>query len=444
MRKPAIETVAALNPYGYLQDLQTSVGARVAGTAGEAQAQHWLEQQIRALGLVPELMAFQYQPETWLTRARSLGIALGMVALTLLSLVVNPWLILLGIVIVLVVFGPVWRRLERNSAQQIGHNVIAGVSRPWSEIVAAPRDRLLFVCAHYDTAPTMPAWRSRLSRMNDSIAGLAFLGVVGLAFYCLVSGTLSILQGSAGWAAVWATIVAHFWQQIGVWLVFVAGLPGTVVVLLSALSYQPSGRRPENPGADDNGSGVAVMLGITGQVKQTPLPGWDVVAAFWDAEESGLWGSDAFVETYGSKLDPANTVIINVDTVGRGECLMAVAGQGVLRRQAVDETLLQAWERSCKSVAACTIREWLTPLTGSSDHAAWLNADFRKAISIGRGDLVPIALPTRMLNKVLAVPTGQKQTDVSHIHSADDSLNRIRPGCLQETAAAIWTLMRSL
>jgi hypothetical protein len=116
---------------------------------------------------------------------------------------------------------------------------------------------------------------------------------------------------------------------------------------------------------------------------------------------------------------------------------MAVSGEGVLRRRAVDDGLLQKWEQACRNVGVCTIREWLTPLSGSSDHAAWLNAGFRRALSIGRGDLVPIAPPVQLLNRLLAVPAGAHQTDVSHIHSPGDDMAHIRPECLDETGSAI-------
>jgi hypothetical protein len=269
------------------------------------------------------------------------------------------------------------------------------------------------------------------------VAGLAFLGVVALVLFCLTYGLLLALGSVVGWASAWASGLTGFWRSLGVWLVLAAGLPATLVVLLTAITYQPPEKRPVNPGADDNGSGVAVVLSLIEELAQTGPQGWDVVAAFWGAEENGLWGSDAFVEVHRTKLDPGNTLIVNVDTVGRGSCLMAVSGEGILRRRAVDNALLEGWEQACRRLGTCTIREWLTPLSGSSDHAAWLNAGFRRALSIGRGNLVPIAPPVRLLNRLLAVPAGAQQTDVSHIHSPGDDLAHIRPECLDETGNAI-------
>lgn len=47
-------------------------------------------------------------------------------------------------------------------------------------------------------------------------------------------------------------------------------------------------------GADDNASGVAVVLAIAADLMRAP-PDHDVIVALWDAEEQGLYGSKAFV-----------------------------------------------------------------------------------------------------------------------------------------------------
>lgn len=430
-----------MKAYQYLDDLQSAVGARVSGSPGEAKAQEWLRVKCQALGLQPVVEEFRYRANDRISTLKSLVLALGVVALTLFSLVASPWLVLVGIVLVFALHSVVFRRLERAGAELRGANVLTGITRPWPEILAARPPRVIFLCAHYDTAPSAPAWRLAIRRIQDSVAGLAFLGVVALVLFCIVYGLLLTMAPVVSWASAWATGLFGFWRSLGVWLVLAAGLPATLVVLLTAITYQPHERRPINPGADDNGSGVAVVLSLIEELAISGPEGWDVVAAFWGAEENGLWGSDAFVENHRTQLDPGNTLIVNVDTVGRGNCLMAVSGEGVFRRRAVDATLLEKWEQACRNVGACTIREWLTPLSGSSDHAAWLNAGFLRTLSVGRGSLVPIALPVRLLNHLLAVPAGAQQTDVSHIHSPGDDMAHIRPERLDETSRAITALL---
>jgi Zn-dependent M28 family amino/carboxypeptidase len=71
------------------------------------------------------------------------------------------------------------------------------------------------------------------------------------------------------------------------------------------------------PGADDNASGVAVMLGIAEYCKKTPFTHTVIFAAF-DAEELGLQGAQAFVATPPVPLDRI-ALNINLDMVSRND-----------------------------------------------------------------------------------------------------------------------------
>jgi aminopeptidase N len=83
-----------------------------------------------------------------------------------------------------------------------------------------------------------------------------------------------------------------------------------------------------HPGADDNASGIAVMLELARSLKGKPLPRTLVFAAF-TGEETGLLGSRHYVQQ--SAPYPANGIIamLNLDTVGRlGERPLTVFGTG--------------------------------------------------------------------------------------------------------------------
>ena len=116
-------------------------------------------------------------------------------------------------------------------------------------------------------------------------------------------------------------------------------------------------------GADDNASGVAALLAIAGELKRHP-PRHSVLLVWFDGEERGLLGADAFMRT---SLLPreAMAVNVNLDMVGRSDRrrLFAV---GPLKRP-----VLTSYVRS----AACR-----TPITlmlghdqGSSGRDDWTN-----------------------------------------------------------------------
>ena len=71
------------------------------------------------------------------------------------------------------------------------------------------------------------------------------------------------------------------------------------------------------PGADDNASGVAVLLAVARQLRRA-APRHPVLLVAFDAEELGLRGAEALV---GSPLLPASTVALNVnlDMVSRND-----------------------------------------------------------------------------------------------------------------------------
>jgi hypothetical protein len=81
------------------------------------------------------------------------------------------------------------------------------------------------------------------------------------------------------------------------------------------------------PGADDNASGVAVMLGIAKAVRESGLkPKRSIMFIFFGAEEQGIKGSEYYLQ---HPFVPNENIIgfINMDGVGRGTKFRALAGK---------------------------------------------------------------------------------------------------------------------
>lgn len=433
-----------MTAYEYLQELQTTIGARLSGSPGETKALAWLEGKLRELQSTPEREEFMYQPERGLQVATSFAMALGIIILGLASVRLNPWLVALGVIALLVmetVVVPAWLR---SQGKVKGYNLLAGVTRPWREIREAPdRKRLVILCAHYDTARGMTAWQHTAFRFGETVFGLATIGVVLLMAYCVAAGILWTLQLIGVEVGIRSTL-AGWWRMYGMWFVLVLGSPATVLLGASAVSRWVGVARLDNPGADDNGSGVASVLAVANQLKQAAMPqDCDVVVAFWGAEEVGLIGSRNFIRKYKGRLDPARTVIINLDGVGRGRQLGALIGQGFIWRHATDESLVRAWEQACERAEARTLRMWMTILTGATDQAAWLAAGYTRALSITSGDPVPMPAALRLCYRLFGIP-GTFYFRYDHLHSPDDSLDKIRSESLEMTVRAVSALSNIL
>jgi Zn-dependent M28 family amino/carboxypeptidase len=81
------------------------------------------------------------------------------------------------------------------------------------------------------------------------------------------------------------------------------------------------------PGANDNASGVAVALGVAEALSKVPTkPRRSVLFAFFGAEEQGVRGSEYYLEHPFVAKDKTFG-LINLDGVGRGEKIRALAGK---------------------------------------------------------------------------------------------------------------------
>jgi hypothetical protein len=87
---------------------------------------------------------------------------------------------------------------------------------------------------------------------------------------------------------------------------------------------------PNGPGASDDGANVAAILEVVRALRAGPQPRNDVDVLFTDAEEAGLLGAQAFVDS-GAAGDPRRVVAVNLTARGvSGPAVMfQMAGTGL-------------------------------------------------------------------------------------------------------------------
>jgi len=78
------------------------------------------------------------------------------------------------------------------------------------------------------------------------------------------------------------------------------------------------GKKTYFPGANDNASGVAMMLGIAKNIKQQALPNHNVLFIGFAGEEIGLEGSQFFVNQHVLGASQIS-MVLNLDIMGSGE-----------------------------------------------------------------------------------------------------------------------------
>jgi hypothetical protein len=105
---------------------------------------------------------------------------------------------------------------------------------------------------------------------------------------------------------------------------------GTVLALGSAATFAEIGARNAVPGANDNLTGVATLLGLATELSEQPLDGLRVLLVSTGSEEGFMEGMQAFARRHFPALPPARTHVVCVDTVGSPE-LTLIEGEGMLR-----------------------------------------------------------------------------------------------------------------
>ena len=150
---------------------------------------------------------------------------------------------------------------------------------------------------------------------------------------------------------------------------------------------------PYSPGANDNGSGVAVISVLAQELADDEMP-FDLRFVLFGAEETGLNGSFHYVRELGPHERPRIMAMINIDSVGAGK--ITVLGSERL------------WRISLESANAAEIEIMVEeyPEAYGSDHLPFLYAGI-DAVFLLADDHTYINSPEDTLQRVEAEPMAQ-------------------------------------
>jgi hypothetical protein len=177
---------------------------------------------------------------------------------------------------------------------------------------SSARQTVLFV-AHHDVArPWGAAFGALVSAPPPPLLGGKPMPIVGTVAYAPMMVFAGLATGS------------RRLKRIGIGLcAFIVGFLGDV-----------SRRRPV-PGANDNASGVAALLGVARDLSATAPASLRVLLLSTGSEETMLEGMDAFLRSHRHDLDPERTLVVVLDQIG-WDRLVLRDSEGVLRRYQSD------------------------------------------------------------------------------------------------------------
>ncbi|MFN2110204.1 MAG: M20/M25/M40 family metallo-hydrolase, partial [Anaerolineae bacterium] len=272
----------------HVRKLADEIGPRPAGHPAEMRARQYIRQVLSTLGYDEiETLSFP-APDTW-------GYSLGNpLVLTLASNLLGTRSHLgrlLGGLTALTSAYTLWRStctdkqpLAAFSPRRQSATLIVRVP-PTEE----PR-RTLVLLAHTDSNKHRPSFSPQLKKY---MLGLTTAGMAAMAS----NGAAQIIEGLS------ASKGARKFRKASLWVV----LASLLIVL-----YDETG--PYVPGASDNASAVACVLGLAKQLRQQPLHHTEVWLVFTGAEEVGCLGTHALLDAYGDRLRDA--WFLDLDMVG--------------------------------------------------------------------------------------------------------------------------------
>ncbi len=293
----------------HIHHLAAALGGRGSCTPAERQAAEYVAAQMQALGLRDlRLEPFRGSPSTY--RPFVLAFLVALLGTLLAWLPGGAWTLgaaaLLsalgaGGMLAETEFAPNWMRVLLPRA---GSQNAVGVLPPESTA-----QRRAVLCAHLDTHRTPIFYSSKV--WNHLFAVLvpgAFAGMV-VAAVAYALGALLAWEG-----ARWIGLAAAPLGLVALGLCFSADWT------------------PFSPGANDNASGVAVVLDLAGRLRTHPLQHTEVWLAFTGCEEVGAYGMAAFLDAHAGQLGK-EAVYIALDQVGIGRLTYLTADGLVLKRR---------------------------------------------------------------------------------------------------------------
>ncbi len=348
--------------YRVVEELSTHIGPRPAGSEGERRALDYLEDELRDTCRQVTRMPVKGIPGQFPTRILMLA-GISFLVYCVYWLVESPISMLLYLIsffalpkLISALRRKVGAAAERSSENVVGHLQAAQETRG-----------TIVLCAHLDSAKANRVPGELWPRLNRLLMRL------WVPFVFLMSGLAALrwLDMRFSWLLPAPIIV---WQ-----VARAIGLAFSVFLLIFKLVYTYISRgNAYSPGANDNASGVGVVLALSRYFHDTPPAHLDVNYVLFTAEELGLIGSERFVKE--TELKKGNTYVINLDMVGSGKQLCYVRGSGLLPPRFTDGRLNALFMEAHPSIK----RHYY--FMGNSDFASFVAKGFHAASLCTKGD----------------------------------------------------------
>jgi hypothetical protein len=379
--------------FEHLDKLGYEIGPRLAGTRGERLAAEYIEKHFKNCGLKTQVQEFNFVRKSVRNYTIASLLMIGFIA----ALFLSPWV---SILVFLGVLG-LCRLLPQLMPKHVSRNVI-GTFKP-----EKPKKRV-FITAHYDSAACI------VSRRLNLYLKLATAPMVCIFLILLFMRAFDALPMT--WTTAWACFT-------------IPALPTCIGMFVAV-----SGRKV-SPGANDNASGVAVMLETARAIVEIPPTDIELTFVAFGAEEQGLKGSRAL---FASQKLPKGAPLLNLDTVGVGSRLYLVEGSGIFRKCKTSTRANQLLRECCKRGGLQIKPQWT--IFASHDHVPLLRA------GLSATTLTVDKIRKDRLGRVIGRLFGLSNVRTRwypHLHTIDDTPDKIELLNIEHTGRVTLEFIKS-
>jgi hypothetical protein len=378
----------------HIHHLSETIGGRGSCTPAERQAAEYAAEQMRRLGIsAVRLEPYRGAPSTY----RPYALAFSASLLGTLQIWILPGRGTMVLAALLSALGAWGMLAETDFVTNWMRWLLPGADSQNAIGVIPPQGEVLnraVLCAHLDSHRT-PIFYS--SHAWHTLFGLLVAG----AFASMVLAAAGYVLGAIfGWA----------WVR---WL----GLAAAAIEIFALLLCLHADLTPFSPGANDNASGVGVILALAERLTRERLANTEVWLTFTGCEEVAAPGMVAFLDTHEVGLGAEATYII-LDQVGLGR-LMVLTSDGLILKRKTHPQALELARRANDALPDIEV----------GDQAGIAYTDAAVATKRGLIALTVDALPL----------PGADST--AHWHSLSDTLEHVEPQTLADAHRFTWQLL---
>ena len=402
---------------------------RYAGTDGETDAYYLISKEFEKLGCKVEREETEYIKSTKFV----IFISLLTYWLTLVFIIVS-WLIhpLTVALLIIAIFGfmtKIMPKVTLKLARTKSFNVMATMN--------PEKEHRLILCGHYDSSQIKgnfaQKYEKRIMNVVPALA-LAFIIYVVLLF---VRGVYLFAVSSFNFAS----LIELTPRMLGLWSVIWWGYTIVFLIMIVIGTYHGITMFTErySYGADDNASGIAVMMETARRLRGKDF-NLRIDFISFAAEERGLFGSRKWVNKHINEIDKERTYVLNLDCVGRGDRFFVIKGLGMMFKKHSDPMLLDIVTNVFSELKLPYEECW----SSRSDHAEFINKRFRTC-AIFRFNVENANIAQTVLRKLFRIPIKTNNIPYGNwIHTEKDTIENIDEQKLEETTLVVVRFVEKL